>query len=123
MRVRTLVFATAVIGAAATALALGAGSAGAVTPVTFPQAGAAGLELDHGETQAFANSPAPALIDHYLPGNNVTVSIRPDSQLPKTGDRVYASLRDIVAEAGTRPGGKVDLVLAPGPELVVVQNW
>ncbi len=109
-------------GAAATAL-IGAGTANAAAPVAYPQAGAVGLELTNPETQAFANGPVPALIDKYLPGDNISVGIRPDSQLPRSGNGVMASMRDIAGEAATRPNGHIAVVVAPGPRLVVVQQW
>ncbi|MBF6331552.1 hypothetical protein [Nocardia transvalensis] len=124
MRVRTLLItaATAVSGAAV-ALALGAGTAEAATPIAYPQVGALGVELNHGETQALADGPVPALIDHYIPGRNVSVGMRPDSQLPQRDNQIFASMRDIVGEAADKPDGNVDLILARGPLLVVIQNW
>ncbi|MCM6777631.1 hypothetical protein NDR87_29765 [Nocardia sp. CDC159] len=122
MRVRTIALTTMLTGVAAAAL-IGAGTAGAAAPVAYPQAGAVGLELSTAETQAFANGPVPALIDHYLPGDNVAVGIRPDSQLPRIGTGVMASMRDIAGEAAGHPDGHVSIVIAPGPRVVVVQQW
>ncbi|MFI5782015.1 hypothetical protein [Nocardia sp. NPDC051570] len=122
MRARTLTLTTILAGAATVAV-LGAGAASAVAPIAYPQAGAVGVELNNAETQAFANGPAPALIDHYLPGNNVSVGVRADSQLPRSGNRIVASMRDIAAEAASRPNGHLAMVVAPGPQLIVVQQW
>lgn len=122
MRTRTFVTASAFAGLAVAGI-IGAGSASAATPFAVPQAGAVGVELNNGETQALANSPLPALVDRFVPKDAVTVGTMPDSQLPQDADYVYAPLKDIVGEAGSRPGGSVDVAYGPSVGLVVVQNW
>jgi len=124
MRTRTIA-ATIVIAAATAAVAgvLGAGSAAAAVPVTNPKSGGIGVEFNHGETQALANGPIPALIEQVVPSSAISVSIRPDSQLHANGGHVYADMPDVIGEAAGRPNGKVAMVLDPGPGLVVVQDW
>lgn len=123
MRARTVVMATVATAAGITAGCVGAGSAAAVVPFTVPRTGGVGVELNHGETQTFANGPIPALIDQALPPDAIAVGIGRGSQLPRSGDHVRADLPSIVTEAADRPGGRVALVLQPGPELAVVQIW
>ncbi|WP_067683976.1 hypothetical protein [Nocardia miyunensis] len=123
MRARTVVIATVATAAGIAAGFAGAGSAAAIAPVTVPRTGGVGVELNHGETQAFANGPIPALIDQALPGDAIAVGIGRGSQLPRNGNHVQADLPSIVTEAAGRPGGRVALVLQPGPELAVVQIW
>ncbi|MVU76177.1 hypothetical protein GPX89_02850 [Nocardia sp. ET3-3] len=122
MRVRTI----AATAAACTGIALAgsavAGTASAATPFLIPQAGAAGVELSPGETQALANSPIPALIDRYGPRDMVSVDLESDSTLPQTGDAVYADMPSIVGEAASHPDGEVALALVP-EGLVVLQVW
>lgn len=123
MRARTVVMATVATAAGITAGLAGAGSAAAVAPVTVPRTGGVGIELNHGETQAFANGPIPALIDQALPGDAIAVGIGRGSQLPMSGNHVRADLPSIVTEAANHANGRVALVLQPGPELAVVQLW
>ncbi|MFI6867512.1 hypothetical protein [Nocardia sp. NPDC050406] len=120
MRTRTYV--TVVAGFVAAGI-VGAATASAATPFAVPQAGVVGVELNTGETQALANSPVPALVDRYVPKDQVTVATMPDSGLPQDADYVYAPLKDIVGEAGSKPGGGVDVAYGPGVGLVIVQNW
>ncbi|WP_216897140.1 hypothetical protein [Nocardia alni] len=120
MRARTIVIAAA---AAAVAGLAGAGTASAANPVTNPKTGGFGIQLNAGETQSFANGPIPALLDEVLPGSAMAVSIRPDSQLRTSGNRVYADLPSVAREAASHPGGRIALVVDPGPRLVIAQSW
>ncbi len=120
MRARTIVIAAAAVTIAGLA---GAGTASAVTPVTSPKTGGFGIQLNPAETQAFANGPVPALLDEALPGSAMAVSIRPDSQLRTSGNRVYADLPGVAREAADHPGGRIALVVAPGPRLIIGQSW
>jgi len=120
MRTRTLVIAAA---AAAVAGMVGAGSAAAAAPVTNPKTGGIGIEFDHGETQSLADGPIPALIEQVVPRSDISVAIRPDSQLRAIGNHVYADMPDVINEAANHPGGRVALVVDPGPQLVIVQAW
>lgn len=122
MRARTVVMAAVATAAGITAGCVGAGSAAAIAPVTVPRLGGAGVELNHGETQAFANGPIPALIDEALPPDAIAVGIGRDSQLPRSGNHVRADLPSIVTEAANKPNGRIALLLR-GPELTVVQLW
>ncbi|MFI6172367.1 hypothetical protein ACIBCN_36700 [Nocardia sp. NPDC051052] len=124
MNIRTIALAAATVatGAAAAAV-IGAGSASAVVPIAAPEAGIYGVQLSPGETQAMANGPLPALISQVVPHSALSVGIEDDSALDQDDDNVYASLREVIGEAASRPNGKVDLFLAPGPELVIFQDW
>ncbi|MGW4243731.1 hypothetical protein [Nocardia sp. NPDC004722] len=122
MRIRTVV-ATGVTltGLAVAGLAV-AGTASAATPFVIPDAGAAGLELSPGETQALANGPVPALVDRFVPESAISVGVQPDSRLPQDGDYIYADMPSIVGEAAAHPGGSVD-VLVDSEGLAVIQVW
>lgn len=124
MNIRTIALAvtTAAAGAAAAAV-IGAGTASAAVPIAVPGEGIYGVELSPGETQALANGPVPALLGQTIPKGNISVGVEPDSNLDQDEGFVYASLREVIGEAANRPNGKVDLFLAPGPELVVFQDW
>jgi hypothetical protein len=118
MRARTI----AIAAAAATAAGLaGAGPAAAADPIVNPKTGGYGVELSHGETETLANGPIPALIDNALPGNALSVAIRPDSQLRVSGNRVYTDLPGVTREAADHPDGRIGLLIDPGPHLVIVQ--
>ncbi|MFI7000071.1 hypothetical protein [Nocardia sp. NPDC050175] len=124
MNVRTIVLAatTAATGAVA-ATVIGAGTASAAVPIAAPDEGLYGVQLSPGETQALANGPIPALINQTVPKSNISVGVESDSNLDQDEGFVYASLREVIGEAANRPNGKVDLLLAPGPELVIFQDW
>lgn len=121
MNVRTIALAVATTAAAAAVI--GAGTAAAAVPIAAPDEGLYGVQLSPGETQALANGPVPALIGQAVPKGNLSVGVEPDSNLDQDEGFVYASLREVIGEAANRPDGKVDLLIAPGPELVVFQDW
>lgn len=122
MRVRTFALAAAACAGLGLAGSAWAGTASAATPFVIPQIGAAGVELDHGETQALAESPIPALVDRYAPHDAVIVGLQPDSTLLENGHAVFADMPAIVGEAAAHPGGSVDVVLSP-KGLGVFQVW
>ncbi|MFJ9365514.1 hypothetical protein ACIRRA_13995 [Nocardia sp. NPDC101769] len=122
MRVRTFALAAAACAGLGLAGSAGAGTASAATPFVIPQIGAAGVELDHGETQALADSPVPALIDRYAPRNAVIVGLQPDSTFAQNGNAVFADIPAIVGEAAAHPDGSVDVVLSP-KGLGIFQVW
>ncbi|MGV9662529.1 hypothetical protein ACWDUL_30515 [Nocardia niigatensis] len=121
MRVRTFVF-TAAACAGLGLAAMAAGTASAATPFVIPEVGAAGVELNHGETQALADSPIPALVERYVPRNSLIVGLEPDSQLTQKNGAVFADMPAIIGEAASHPDGSVDVVLAP-KGLAVFQVW
>ncbi|MEV6773546.1 hypothetical protein AB0N05_33435 [Nocardia sp. NPDC051030] len=123
MRTRTIALTLTAVatGVVATAL-LGDGFASAATPLTAP--GAVGVQLSPGETAALANGPVLALADKVIPYDATSVALAPGSQLAANDAWKYASLRDIIGETTTQPGGHVDLFVAPGDGgLIVVQDW
>lgn len=120
MRVRALLIASALTGAATAALATG--TSAAATPFVIPQAGAVGVELSPGETQSLANSPIPALVDRYAPHSALAVDVEPNSTLPQDDQYVFAGIQDVVGEAADHPGGSVDLI-ADSEGVVVAQVW
>ncbi|GAB2546333.1 hypothetical protein [Nocardia heshunensis] len=122
MRVRTLAATAATLTGFAVAGMAVAGTASAATPFVIPQAGAAGLELSPGETQALANGPVPALVDRFAPDGLVSVVVQPDSKLPQDADYIYADMPTIVGEAASHPNGSVDLVV-DSEGLAVIQIW
>ncbi|MFE2999866.1 hypothetical protein ACFXG4_33300 [Nocardia sp. NPDC059246] len=122
MRVRTFALAAAACAGLGLAGSAGAGTASAATPFVIPQISAAGVELDHGETQALAESPIPALIDRYAPHNAVILGLQPDSTLIENGHAVFADMPAVVGEAAAHPDGSVDVVLSP-KGLGVFQVW
>ncbi|MFE3223003.1 hypothetical protein [Nocardia sp. NPDC059228] len=122
MRVRTFALAAAACAGLGLAGLAAAGTASAATPFVIPQVGAAGVELNHNETQALAESPIPALIDRYAPHNAVIVGLQPDSTLIQNGQAVFADMPAVVGEAADHPDGSVDVVLSP-KGLGVFQVW
>jgi hypothetical protein len=105
--------------------ALGAGSASALTPVWAPEAGIVGVDLNHGETTALANSPVPGLLDGFIRAHG-SVDLDKSSILPTGHTVVFADFSDIVAEAALAPNGAIGLGLADparwnGASILVVQ--
>ncbi|MEV6771731.1 hypothetical protein AB0N05_24210 [Nocardia sp. NPDC051030] len=121
MRARVIAL-TATVSGAVIAGAIAAGTAAAVTPVGYPQYGTYGVELSHGETQALANSPIPALADRFFPGPVISVGTAPGSTLPQDDYHVFAGLPDVVGEAAAHPGGTVD-IYADSQGVMVIQDW
>ncbi|MGW4244815.1 hypothetical protein [Nocardia sp. NPDC004722] len=113
MRIRTAVatvgIALAGAGAAAT---MSAGSAAAFTPYINQGDGViAGVDLNHDETVALANSWIPAAITQINQAHN-RIALDPYFSEMGLGDgQVYPTMSLTVGEAADTPGGQVSLVV------------
>ncbi|MFI9510644.1 hypothetical protein [Nocardia sp. NPDC052566] len=118
---------TAVGAALATALAFGAGNAGAAVPIG--QQDRVGLTLSHEETSAISDGPLPALVTMFVPLNRIGAGLKSDTTIYRDDQGgVHASLRQIMMEAADHPDGTVTFyVNAPGTRngrvLDIYQNW
>ncbi|MEC3955127.1 hypothetical protein VMT65_18945 [Nocardia sp. CDC153] len=127
MRIRTAVATVGIALAGAAAATVSAGSAAAIQPVVAPQNGTYfGVVLNHGETQALANSPIPGWLDPIYESNGCNI-LDVDSRLPQDDNYVYATLPDIVNEAARDRGGVIGMAwVAPtrhcGGSFLVVEG-
>lgn len=113
-----------VLAGVAVAGLLGTGVASALTPVWAPDHGIIGVDLDHNETTAFANSAMPALLNGMIRDHGA-IDLDKSSQLMRGRTVVFADFSDVVGEAAAAPDGKVGLGLANpaqwGASILVVQ--
>ena len=113
--------------AAFAATVVGAGSAAAADPIAQPDR--IGLRLNHAETAALGDGPAPALLSMVVPLNRIGAGLKGDTEIYRDDDGgVHASLRQVIMEAAGHPDGTVTLyVNAPGTRdgraLDIYQNW
>ncbi|MFE3446512.1 hypothetical protein ACFXNW_26075 [Nocardia sp. NPDC059180] len=107
----------------------GAGSASAADPIMDPEQSRAGVHLNNAETAALAGGPIPALVTMVVPANRIGAGLENDTKIYRDDNgAVYATLRQIVSEAASRPDGTVTILInAPGTRngriLDVYQHW
>ncbi|NEW39479.1 hypothetical protein GV793_11210 [Nocardia cyriacigeorgica] len=127
MRIRSI--SAVVFPVVAATAVFGAGSASAADPIMDPEQSRVGVHLNNAETAALAGGPIPALVTMVVPANRIGAGLESDTKIyrDETG-AVYATLRQIVSEAASRPDGTVTiLVNAPGTRngriFDVYQHW
>jgi hypothetical protein len=103
----------------------GTGVASALTPVWAPDHGIVGVDLNHGETAAFANSPVPGVLNAVIRDHGA-VDLDKSSQLMRGHTMVFADFSDVVGEAAAAPNGQIGIGFADpgqwnGANILVVQ--
>ncbi|MFC9896702.1 hypothetical protein ACFVMC_23715 [Nocardia sp. NPDC127579] len=128
MRV-TITRSVALAALTAAAVGFGSGTAAALDPVVQPDQGRAGVRLSHGETEAVAAGPMPALITMFVPLTKIGAGLHPDTEIYRDQyGGVYASLRQVIAESAEHPDGTITFLFnAPGSRggrvMDVYQHW
>ncbi|WP_216916917.1 hypothetical protein OG225_30740 [Nocardia sp. NBC_01377] len=113
----------------AAAVCFGAATATAAVPLAQPDQGRIGVQLSHGETEALAGGPIPALVTMVVPLNRIGAGLHSDTQIYRDANGgVHASLRQVISETTNHPDGSITLYLnAPGTRdgrvFDIYQNW
>ncbi|WP_157513910.1 hypothetical protein [Nocardia concava] len=113
MRIRTAVATVGIaLAGAAVAATASAGSAAAFTPIINPGGGIyVGVELNHDETVALADSWIPAAITQINQAHN-RIALDPYFSEMGLGDgMVYPTMSATVGEAADTPGGQISLAV------------